>query len=111
MAKRNLEEERSPAGAFFLCSIDKGLDAFGANVRIVVYHELERRHGLKREDIPRKPDLFVETIENLFGVGTAAVSRAIRRELEISSGIKDLGGGDLLYALRTAYHEQLRRLA
>jgi hypothetical protein len=51
----------------------------------------------------------VATIEKLFGVGAVTVSRAIRKELEISSGIKGLREKDLLTALRTAYHEILQK--
>jgi hypothetical protein len=74
-----------------------------------VYFELEKLFGISREDIPLKPDLFVTTVDKLFGVGAVTVSRAIRRELETSSGIKDLCKKDLLTALRMAYHEQLEK--
>jgi len=66
-------------------------------------------HGISREDIPIKPDLFVSTIDSLFGVGATTVSHAIRKELEISSGIKGLSEKNLLTVLRTAYHELLEK--
>jgi hypothetical protein len=89
----------------FLDAIDRGLDVFGANVHIVVYFELRKSHGISREDISLKPQLFVDVVNQFFGVGAAVVSRSIRKELEITSGIKDLTSKDLLTALRTAFHE------
>jgi hypothetical protein len=101
--------DRERARENFLASIDRGLDAFGSNVRLVVYFELNRLFGISREEIPLKPDRLVETIDELFGVGAFAVSRAILKELEASSGIKGLSQQNLLTALREAYHEQLAR--
>jgi hypothetical protein len=101
--------DRKKSQDLFLSSIDRGLDAFGPSVRAVVYFELKRLHGILREDIPLKPDSFVATIDQLFGVGATSVSRAISKELEISSGVKGLSEKDLLTALRTAYHELLEK--
>jgi hypothetical protein len=95
----------------FLSSIDRGLDSFGENVHVVVYFELKKSFGITREEIPIKPELFVKSVEKFFGVGAFAVSRSIRKELEETSGIKDLKSKDLLTALRLAYHEQLERRA
>jgi hypothetical protein len=100
--KHNLEDA-------FLSSIDRGLDAFGANIHTVVYYELKTQFGVTREEIPIKPDKLVLTIERIFGVGAFSVSRSICMELEVSSGVKGLTGKDLLTALRTAYHAQLQR--
>ena len=101
-----LEQYRSPSS--FLEALDRGLDVFGANVHIVVYFEMNKMYGISREQIPLKPDLFVATIDKLFGMGSAAVSRAVRKELEATSGIQDLSKNDLLTAMRTAYKEQIR---
>ena len=89
----------------FLNAIDRGLDVFGSNVHIVVYFELQKSRRISREEIPLKPQLLVETINEFFGVGAAVVSRSIRKELEITSGIKELTSKDLLTALQTAFHE------
>jgi len=96
--------DRNQSQNKFLSSIDRGLDAFGSNVRVVVYFELEKLHRITREQIPLKPELFVATINKLFGVGASTVSRAVCRELEKSSGISGLSSKDLLTAIRTAYH-------
>lgn len=89
----------------FLNAIDQGLDVFGTNVHTVVYFQLTKWYGMTREEIPQKPQFFVDTVNQFFGVGAAVVSRSIRKELEIASGIKGLTTKDLLTALRTAFHE------
>lgn len=102
----NNEDTRSRR-ELFLSSLDRALDTFGVNVHDVVYYKLREWYGVSRDDIPLKPELFVKTVDQFFGVGAAIVSRAIRKELEAQTGIKDLGTKDLLTALRTAYREQI----
>jgi hypothetical protein len=92
----------------FLSSIERALDTFGTSVRAVVYFELKRSFGVVREEIPQKPDSFVDAIDKIFGVGAAVVKKAILKELGASSGIQDLGNHDLTTAMRTAYHKQLQ---
>lgn len=99
--------DKHPPRETFLESIDRALDTFGTTVRAVVYYELKKSFGLSREDIPRKPEMFVKTIEKIFGLGSRVVEGAIRKELEKSFGIKDLGEHDLTTAIRTAYHKHL----
>ncbi len=101
--------DRQSPQELFLESLDRALDTFGTSVRVVVYYELRKSHGVKREDVPQKLDLFVQTIEWIFGAGSGSgvIARAILRELEASSGIRDLGKKDLLTALTTAYHKRL----
>jgi hypothetical protein len=93
-----LDQKRSQE--IFLSSIDRGLDAFGANVHTVVYFQLRSWFGISREDIPAKPELFVQTIDKLFGVGAGVVALAICTELEKRFGIDRLREKDLLKALR-----------
>jgi hypothetical protein len=87
--------------------VDKGLDAFGENVHAVVYYELKNSFGISRQEIPQKPELLVQTIDKIFGVGSAAVSRAIRTELESAFQIRGLRNKDLLSALKIAHREAL----
>jgi hypothetical protein len=99
------------AREIFLSSIDRSLDTFGTSVRTVIYFEMKRSFGVTREDIPIKPELFVKTIEKIFGVGSATVERTVLKELEASTGVKDLSRQKLETAIRTAYHHQLEKLS
>ena len=95
----------------FLSMLDRALDTFSTSVRVVVYYELEKSFGVKREDVPQKPDLFVDTVERLFGVGAVIVKRALMKELIASTGINDIGAKGLVNAMRVAYHKQLKEVA
>ena len=101
------EEQQQAARDFFLSSLDRALDTYGSAVRTVVYYELKKSFGVAREDIPLKPDILEKTIDKIFGLGGEAVKRVILRELEVSSGIKDLAKQELVTAIRTAYHSRL----
>ena len=93
-----------------LSSIDKGLDTFGSSVRIVVYFELSKLFGIRREEIPVKPEALTHTIEKIFGQGYQSVTRVILTMLEETTGIKGLSDRDLSSAIRTAYHSQLEKM-
>ena len=71
------EEVRS-----FLAHLDKSLDEFGPTVKYVVYHKFHLDHGLNRADIPKKPDLFVDTIDRMFGPCANVVKSYIEREMK-----------------------------
>ena len=75
--------------------IDRGLDTFGANVRMVLYWKMEKDLNLRREDIPEKPETFTKSIENLFGAGSRIVERTLIKQLKQSSGIKSLPSDNL----------------
>lgn len=102
--------DREPREAF-LSILDRALDTFSTSVRAVVYYELEKSFGVKREDVPQKPELFVDTVDRLFGVGAVIVKRALMKELIANTGIKDLGAKGLVNAMRVAYHKQLKEVA
>ncbi|MDA4130486.1 MAG: hypothetical protein OK457_06920 [Thaumarchaeota archaeon] len=91
-----------------LHSIEKAFDNFGFTVKLVVFHQLEKNYGIKREDIPLKMDVFATAVDNFFGVGALKVRAAIVHELRISFGMAHLEKYDLLSAVKEA-HRQLQR--
>ena len=95
----------------FLSMLDRALDTFSTSERVVDNNELEKTYGVKREDVPQKPDLLVDTVERLFGVGAVIVKRALMKELIASTGINDIGAKGLVNAMRVAYHKQLKEVA
>ena len=73
----------------------------------LVYFELKRLYGVSRDEIPPKPDCLVKTLDKIFGAGAVLVRRDILKELESSSGIKDLSKQEIVSAMRRAYHAEL----
>ncbi|MDA4131233.1 MAG: hypothetical protein OK457_10720 [Thaumarchaeota archaeon] len=61
--------------------VDRGLDKVGPHVKHLVYWHLEKIGGLKRADIPSKPEKFLEGLKNLYRASAAGVERAILQEI------------------------------
>ena len=81
-----MEDSLAISGVILEC-IERALDSFGQNVRLVLYWKMERELGLRRENIPFKPELFAKSVERMFGPGSRIVERVITREIEKSSGV------------------------
>ena len=79
--------------------IDIGLDSFGENVRVVLYWKMERELGLMRENIPARPEIFVKSLQMMFGAGTRIVERTLIKEIKRSSGILNLPSDNLADAI------------
>jgi hypothetical protein len=91
-----------------LSAIETALCAYGETVPQVIYFQFEDRFGLKKEEIPRKSDEFVRLLDGFFGGGSSMVKTSILRELERSSGKRDVTKLQLAVALKQVYHYWLR---
>lgn len=62
--------------------IDEGLDALGKSGKQALIHYLERNIDLKREEIPKKPELFCKGLILVLGEqGSKALGKRITRKL------------------------------
>lgn len=69
-------------------AVDEGLLILGnENVRRATYYHIEKRHGVKREDIPDKLENFHKALEDLFGVGVKIIERRIARNIYDKLGL------------------------
>jgi len=66
--------------------IEDGLDALGENVGRVILHHLEVRYSLKRNQIPRKLDVFTRALRELFGEGSLTMERIIVETMSRKTG-------------------------
>jgi len=62
-------------------AVDYGLMVLGERVRQAIYDRIEKSHGLKREEIHEKLDVFHEALASALGVGARPVERLIARNL------------------------------
>jgi len=67
---------------------DEGLLILGESGREAIYFHLQNLYSLKREDVPEKPETFVEGIRKIFGVGAEVIERAIVKSLYRKLGRK-----------------------
>lgn len=72
----------------FLEAVDEGLLILGESSRKAIFFHLQNTYSLTREDIPSKPEVFVEGLRRIFGVGAKVIEESIVRSLYIKLGIK-----------------------
>lgn len=49
--------------------VDDVLLSLGYNVREVIYWYMQKNFSLKKEDIEKKPEKFIEVLETIYGGG------------------------------------------
>jgi len=69
-------------------AIDESLNFLGESAKYSIYFHLEVSFGLKKEEIPKKPDVFAEKLEELFRDGSEYIKRIILKRLFESAGLK-----------------------
>lgn len=70
-------------------SIDNGLkDTFGEIATEVIYKHLERNHSLKPEEIPKKLEVFIESLEKFFSSGATVVEGLVLEKLCSNLGLE-----------------------
>jgi hypothetical protein len=69
--------------------VDEVLEALGESGRQAVHYYLERNTGLRREEIPQKPELFCKGLSLIFGEqGANVVGSWIVQKLTVSFGLE-----------------------
>ena len=91
-------------GQELLRLIEKALDRYGSSVKTVLFFQLQKEYGLRREEIPSKLQTFVNGLEMFFGAGSHRVEDSIREELKQFTGIQNLESMNLVSALREVNH-------
>ncbi len=66
-----------------LDSVERGLDTVEESEKKLVYHRIKENFGIKKEDIPDKPEEFLGAIRKIFGGGSAVIERAIAKEMTV----------------------------
>jgi len=62
--------------------IEDGLEIVGNSGKTAIYHYLETNVGLKKDDIPEKPELFSKGLTMIFGEeGTAMIEKNLVKKL------------------------------
>jgi len=63
--------------------IDDGLQTLGEGGKQAIYYYLEKNLGLKKEEIPKKPEVFCNGLNSIFGKeGTNLIGRWIVEKLK-----------------------------
>ena len=68
-------------------AIDQSLSVLGESSRISIYFHLEKTYGVKRQDIPQKPEAFVSAVEKIFGPGAKIIENMVSKGLCEKAGL------------------------
>ena len=69
--------------------VDDGLEVLGDSGKKAVYYYLEKNFGVKRKEIPKKPELFRKGLIFIFGEeGTDLIEKWIVEKLRTSFDLK-----------------------
>ncbi len=87
-------EEINIAPDFIDC-LDRAFLKFGTSVFSVVYWKFHFNTKLSKEEIAERPDLFTDTIREIFRDGTPVIERAIIDEVKFVFNLPDRNYKDL----------------
>ena len=74
-------EEMHEADTHVLAAVERALGAFGESAKKSILWHLSRR-GVATEDIPRKPNLFMQMLAEMFGDGAGVIESLIVRNIK-----------------------------
>ena len=77
----------APKDSVLKC-VDRGLRRLGETVKRIVYCYLENERGVKREEIPDKPQEFILGLEKIYGSGAKIIERFIVSEIVDEFGVE-----------------------
>jgi hypothetical protein len=70
-------------------SVDDSLkDTFGEVAADIIYKHLERNHSLKKEEIPKKLEVFIEGLEKYLNSGVIVVEGLVLKNLCSNLGLE-----------------------
>lgn len=77
-----LYNEGSDVQTQIIGCVDIALKHLGASVIRVIYFHLEKNYGIKKKDIPNRPEVFSKALYSIFGQGAKVVERLIVNEIQ-----------------------------
>lgn len=83
MAKKSLSFNEA-----LIEAVDEGLLILGESGREVVYFHLQHSYGLKKENVPENPEIFMDCLRKIFGLGAQVVEKSIIKILCRKLGIE-----------------------
>jgi len=69
-------------------AVDEGLGCLGDSVKCSVYFHLENSFGLRKEEIPEKPENFSRNLAALFKDGSNYIEKLILKKLYENAGLE-----------------------
>ena len=108
LPKIELDFEPSGFEGFVVESIDQTFSKLGAKVKEAFYSSLEANYNLSKEDIPNRIEVFVNAVEQVFGISAPLLEIDVMKNLrqKVPSFIYVVRSQDLSFE---DYLESLKR--
>ena len=68
-------------------AVDEQLTSLGESSKQALYFHLERGFNIKKQEIPQKPEAFVDAMERIFGQGADYLEILIMKRLHSKIGL------------------------
>ena len=68
-------------------AVDCSLLVLGESVKQAIYHYIERKYRVKREEIPEKLEILQKASEGLLGAGSKVIDKLIAKNLYSRLGL------------------------
>jgi len=91
----NPNSEEDCSNEVLICAVERGLSALGESVAQVILYSIEKRYSLKRQDILKKPNRFVEALQAIFGSGAETIQKLIIQSICSTTGLDSKRQGQL----------------
>jgi len=69
-------------------AVDESLSCLGDSAKCSIYFHLEYSFGIKKDEIPKKPEIFAEKLEALLKDGSCFIERLIIKRLYEGVGLE-----------------------
>ena len=83
-----MQEAEMDFEKLFMEAVDESLTVLPKSGREMLFFHLERSFSIKRGDIPKKPENFVDALEQIFGAGAHVLEKLIVKNLYSKLGLE-----------------------
>jgi len=100
----NPDTEEDCPNEVLMCAVEQGLSTLGQSVAQVILYNIDKRYSLKRRDIVKEPNRFVEALQSIFGSGAETIQKLIIQSICSATGVNPstLSPPTLQHCLRQA---------
>ena len=87
-----------------MLAVERGLSVLGESVRQVILDNIDKKYSLRREDIIKEPDRFMEALQAMFGFGASVIEKLIIQNVCATAGLdlSTLKSPSLSHAIKEA---------
>lgn len=83
----NPDAEASDHGEVLISALEQGLSVLGKGTAQVILYNMDKMYSLKRHDILKNPERFLEFLHAIFGAGAATIEELIIQSICTATGV------------------------